>query len=118
MIRRKPGAERATGGSHMVHSQTAQRNPIFNYENGLLLILGISFGFAFFDRNAASVLTPYITNELHLSNKQVGFISSGLSLMWALGAYFIARWSDANGNRKPFLLAFLIIFSVCSVLSG
>ncbi|MEJ0039270.1 MAG: MFS transporter [Gammaproteobacteria bacterium] len=102
----------------MAQSQTAQRNPIFNYENGLLLILGISFGFAFFDRNAASVLTPKITEEFRLSNTQVGLISSMLSIMWALGAYFIARWSDANGNRKPFLLAFLIIFSACSVLSG
>jgi len=52
----------------MAQSQTAQRNPIFNYENGLLLILGISFGFAFFDRNAASVLTPYITKEFGLTN--------------------------------------------------
>lgn len=102
----------------MAQSQTAQRNPIFNYENGLLLILGISFGFAFFDRNAASVLTPYITEEFGLTNTQVGLISSMLSIMWALGAYFIARWSDANGNRKPFLLAFLIIFSACSFLSG
>ena len=102
----------------MAQSQTAQRNPIFNYENGLLLILGISFGFAFFDRNAASVLTPYITKEFGLTNTQVGLISSMLSIMWALGAYFIARWSDANGNRKPFLLAFLIIFSACSFLSG
>jgi len=41
-----------------------------------------------------------------------------LSVMWALGAYLIARWSDAMGSRKPFLLAFLVIFSACSILSG
>ena len=102
----------------MAQSQTAQRNPIFNYENGLLLILGISFGFAFFDRNASNPLSPYITDEFKLNNSQVGYISSVLSIMWALGAYFIARWSDAVGRRKPFLLAFLIIFSACSLLSG
>src|SRR6185369_8144490 len=118
MIGRKPGAERATGGSHMAQSQTAQRNPIFNYENGLLLILGISFGFAFFDRNASNPLSPYITKEFNLNNADVCYISSLLSIMWALGAYFIARWSDAVGSRKPFLLAFLIIFSACSFLSG
>jgi len=38
--------------------------------------------------------------------------------MWALGAYVIARWSDSKGSRKPFLLAFLVIFSACSILSG
>ncbi len=96
----------------------AQRHPLFNYENGLLLILGVSFGFAFFDRNAASVLTPYIAKDLKLNNIQIGLINSALSIMWALGAYVIARWSDSKGSRKPFLLAFLLIFSACSFLSG
>jgi len=102
----------------MAQANTAQRHPVFNYENGLLLLLGLSFGFAFFDRNVASILIPYITKDFALTNTQVGLISSGLSIMWALGAYIIARWSDSNGSRKPFLLAFLIIFSACSILSG
>ena len=96
----------------------SQRHPIINYENGLLLLLGVSFGFAFFDRNAASVLIPYMAKDLGLSNTQSALINSVLSVMWALGAYLIARWSDAMGSRKPFLLAFLIIFSACSILSG
>ncbi len=102
----------------MAHSQTAQRHPVFNYENGLLILLGISFGFAFFDRNSASVLIPYMSKDLALSNTQAALINSVLSIMWALGAYVIARWSDSMGRRKPFLLAFLIIFSACSFLSG
>jgi len=102
----------------MARANLAQRHPIGNYENGLLLLLGISFGFAFFDRNVANVLTPYITKDFALTNAQVGYMSSGLSVMWALGAYIIARWSDAIGRRKPFLLAFLIIFSAASILSG
>jgi MFS transporter, ACS family, hexuronate transporter len=96
----------------------SQRHPIFSYENGLLLLLGVSFGFAFFDRNAASVLIPYMARDLGLSNTQSALINSVLSVMWALGAYLIARWSDAMGSRKPFLLAFLVIFSACSILSG
>jgi predicted MFS family arabinose efflux permease len=95
-----------------------QRHPIFNYENTLLVILGVSWGFAFFDRNAASVLSPYIAKDLALDNFQIGLINSALAVMWALGAYLIARWSDARSSRKPFLVAFLIIFSACSVLSG
>jgi predicted MFS family arabinose efflux permease len=94
------------------------RHPIFNYENLLLVLLGLSFGFAFFDRNSASVLIPYITKDLGLTNTQSALINSVLSLMWALGAYVIARWSDSRGSRKPFLLAFLVIFSACSILSG
>src|SRR5690348_3090845 len=95
-----------------------QRHAIFNYENGLLILLGVSFGFAFFDRNSASVLIPYMAKDLGLTNTQSALINSVLSVMWALGAYVIARWSDSRGNRKAFLLAFLVIFSACSILSG
>jgi MFS family permease len=91
---------------------------LFTYENGLLLLLGISFGVAFFDRNAAGVLIPFISKDLHLTHTQVAWLTSGLAITWALGAYFIGRWSDVTGKRKPFLLAFLVIFSACSFLSG
>jgi predicted MFS family arabinose efflux permease len=102
----------------MIESHLRPRHPILNYENGLLLLLGISWGFAFFDRNSASVLIPYMAKDLGLNNTQSALINSVLSVMWALGAYVIARWSDARGTRKPFLVAFLVIFSACSVLSG
>ena len=102
----------------MAQSHQIPRHSVFNYENGLLILLGVSFGFAFFDRNSASVLIPYMAKDLALTNTQSALINSVLSLMWALGAYLIARWSDSKGSRKPFLLAFLIIFSLCSVLSG
>jgi MFS transporter, ACS family, hexuronate transporter len=102
----------------MAKAHLGPRHPILNYENGLLLLLGVSFGFAFFDRNSASVLIPYMAKDLGLTNTQSALINSVLSIMWALGAYVIARWSDARGSRKPFLLAFLVIFSACSILSG
>lgn len=95
-----------------------RRTGIFTYENGLLLLLGISFGVAFFDRNAAGILVPFITQDIALTNTQVGFLGSGLAITWALGAFLIAKWSDARGARKPFLLAFLLIFSACSILAG
>jgi MFS family permease len=95
-----------------------QQRGVFTYENGLLLLLGIAFGVAFFDRNAATILVPYIEKDLHLTNTQVGFVGSSLAIAWAIGAYVIARWSDAVGARKPFLLSFLLIFSACSFLSG
>ncbi|HEY2590383.1 MAG TPA: MFS transporter, partial [Steroidobacteraceae bacterium] len=91
---------------------------VWSYENRLLFILGLAFGICYFDRNAGTILVPFIEHDLQLNNTQVGFLGSGLSITWALGAYLIARWSDAIGVRKPFLIAFLLIFSACSFLSG
>ena len=44
----------------MTRTPDSAPRPIFNYENLLLVLPGLSFGFAFFDRNSASVLIPYI----------------------------------------------------------
>ena len=88
------------------------------YELRVLLLLGLAFGFAYFDRMALTFLAPFVRADLDLSNEEIGWLGSGLSATWALGAYFIGRWSDSIGARKPFLLAALVIFSFCSVLSG
>lgn len=88
------------------------------YELTVLLLLGLAYGFAYFDRMAMTFLGPYVQAEMQLSNEQLGWLGSGLSLTWALGAYFVGRWSDLVGKRKPFLLAALVIFSFASVMSG
>ncbi|HZF15992.1 MAG TPA: MFS transporter [Steroidobacteraceae bacterium] len=94
------------------------RSRLFTYENAILLLLGLTFGFLFFDRNAAGFLAPFIAPDLKLSNWQIGFISSGLSITWAISAYVFGAWSDRTGIRKPFLIACVLAFSACSFLSG
>ena len=91
---------------------------VAGYEVRVVLLLGLAFGFAYFDRMSMTFLSPYVVKDLRLNNTQVGALGAGLSVTWALGAYLIGRWSDAVGRRKPFLLAFMVIFSFCSVLSG
>lgn len=88
------------------------------YELTVLVLLGLAFGFAYLDRMAMTFLGPPVQAEMQLSNEQVAWLGSGLSLTWALGAYLVGRWSDRIGKRKPFLLAALVIFSFCSVMSG
>jgi predicted MFS family arabinose efflux permease len=94
------------------------RGGLFTYENGLLLLLGLTFGFLFFDRNAASYLAPFIAEDLKLNNTQIGLLGSALSVTWAISAYAFGAWSDRTGVRKPFLLASVLSFSLCSFLSG
>lgn len=88
------------------------------YENGVLLLLAFTFGIAFFDRNAINYLNPYIIKDLKLNNFQIGLVGSCMSAAWALAAYLVAAWSDRTGVRKPFLLVTVVVFSVCSFMSG
>ena len=96
----------------------ARKSGWLTYENGILVILGFTFGLIFFDRNTINFLAGDIVAELGLSAAQLGWLSSGLALAWALSAYFVGAWSDRVGTRKPFVLLSIVIFSVCSALSG
>jgi MFS family permease len=88
------------------------------YETRLIWVLTITFGFVFFDRNAASFLMPFIANDLHFNNSQVGLVASALSFTWAVGAFAGGAYSDRTGNRKTFLLVTVVAFSLCSFASG
>jgi MFS family permease len=96
----------------------SSKSKVFTYENGLLLLLGFTFGIVFFERNAIGPLAAYIIKDLSLSQAEVGLLGSGLSLAWAVSAYAIGAWSDRSGVRKPFLLVSVVVFSLCSALSG
>jgi len=88
------------------------------YETRLIWVLTITFGFVFFDRNAASFLMPFIANDLHFNNTQVGLVASALSFTWAVAAFLGGAYSDRTGNRKSFLLITVVAFSLCSFVSG
>jgi MFS family permease len=88
------------------------------YEIRMIGVLTLMFGFVFFDRNAMGNLAPFIAASLHLTNGQIGALSSGLSICWAISGFLIGTLSDALGRRKSVLLITVVIFSVCSVLSG
>src|SRR5262245_1153245 len=90
------------------------KNIVFTYENGLLLLLGFTFGIVFFERNAIGPLASYVIKDLGLTQAQIGLLGSGLSLAWAIAAYAIGAWSDRTGLRKPFLLVSVVVFSLCS----
>jgi MFS family permease len=99
-------------------TNAAGRSGWLTYENGILLLLGTSFGLVFFDRNTINYLAADIVAELGLTNAELGWLSSGLSLAWAVSAYVVGAWSDRRGTRKPFVLGSIIVFSLCSSISG
>jgi MFS transporter, ACS family, hexuronate transporter len=88
------------------------------YQVAVVVLLSITFGILFFDRNALGFLQPFVQPDLGLSNTQVGLLASVLSLTWAFAAFGIGVVSDRTGSRKRTLLLCTLAFSVCSVLSG
>ncbi len=88
------------------------------YETRLIWVLTITFGFVFFDRNAANYLMPIIADDLHFNNQQIGLIASALSFTWAIASFLGGAYSDRTGNRKTLLLVTVVAFSLCSFASG
>ncbi|MEV0261810.1 MFS transporter [Streptomyces sp. NPDC050617] len=88
------------------------------YENKLLLVLFLAFGFVFFDRQALSFLAPFISDDFHLSHTQLGTLSGVLALTWALSGLLCGRLSDRLGRRKPLLITAVVLFSCFSAAGG
>jgi MFS family permease len=99
-------------------ARPSSRVRTMKYETRLIWVLGITFGFVFFDRNAASFLMPFIAADLHFSNAQVGWIASALSFTWALAGFLGGAFADRSTHRKTMLLVAVSAFSLCSFLSG
>ena len=96
----------------------AYKNNKAGYQNTLLGVLFLTFGFVFFDRLALSFLFPFMADELQLSNSHLGMLSSVLALAWAVSGALVGAWSDRSGRRKPLLIVAVLLFSLCSALSG
>jgi len=94
------------------------RKRFWSYENMLMALLCLNFGIVFLDRNAMSYLAPFVQPDLNLSNEQIGLLSSGLSFAWAISGFIIGTIADRAGHRKIFLIVAVILFSLCSVISG
>jgi MFS family permease len=88
------------------------------YETRLIWVLTITFGFVFLDRNAANFLMPFIADDLHFTNSQIGLVASALSFTWAVASFLGGAYSDRTGNRKTLLLITVVAFSLCSFASG
>ena len=88
------------------------------YENALLAVLTATFGVVFLDRAALNFLAPFVAKDLGLNNTQIGMLASGLAITWAISGIGIGRLCDRIGNQRLVLTVCIIVFSLCSVLSG
>jgi len=95
-----------------------ERRKFWNYENRLLLILSLGWGFLFFDRLGLNYLMPFILEDVQMTNTQITLIAAAFSLTWALGGYFGGSLADRMGKRKTVLVFTVLLFSLCSFTTG
>jgi predicted MFS family arabinose efflux permease len=95
-----------------------KKQGFFCYENGMVIILTLVFGFVMFDRFALTNLAPFILPELKLTNSQFGFIMSAFAFAWAIMALSAALTSDLRRQKKKFLAVFVFLFSIASLSTG
>jgi predicted MFS family arabinose efflux permease len=87
------------------------------YENLLVSILFFTWGTVFLDRMSQLYLAPYFAPEFHLSEEQIGMLTSVLAITWAFSTLFFGALSDRFGRRRVLIPA-VFAFSALSFLSG
>ncbi|MCL2807591.1 MAG: MFS transporter [Coriobacteriia bacterium] len=91
---------------------------ILSYENKMVAICMLCFGFAMFDRFAIANLWPFIESDLQLSYTDLGLTMAVFALAWALSGFFGSMFSDLTANKKRMLGALTLLSSVCAFLTG
>jgi MFS family permease len=74
------------------------------YENKLIILFFLTWGFLFIDRLAISFVMPVIVPELNISNTQVGIINMAFTIAWGVSAIVFSGIADRMGNLKRWLL--------------
>ena len=88
------------------------------YENIMVLVVSLAFGFVMFDRFALNNLSYLILPELGISDSRFGLIVSSFALTYAVVGFLACFWSDVKGTKKKVLAVFILLFSLCSFMTG
>ncbi len=90
----------------------------WSYENKMVLTLSLAFGFVMFDRFAIANLASFIMPDLGMNNTQLGLAMSVFAFTWAIVGLFGSYIADRKGSRKALLAGIVMLFSICSMLTG
>jgi predicted MFS family arabinose efflux permease len=100
----------------MGNSNTKQG--FWSYENKMLGILCLTFGFVMFDRFALTNMANFVVEDLGLTNAQLGLLTSAFAFAWAISGFFGSAFSDLRSSKKKVLIGAVVLFSLCSFSSG
>ncbi len=96
-----------------------QRTYPKGYEAKMVIILCFVFGFVMMDRQAISLLSVFLVDDLGLTTAQFGFVMSGFAITWAISGYLGGFLSDKFYNHKRLVLGLsVLLFSIFSFTTG
>ncbi|CAM2153724.1 MFS transporter [Pararobbsia alpina] len=90
---------------------------LWRRQNGILLLLFLTWGTVFLDRMSQLYLAPYMIGDLKLDSGKVGNLAAVTGICWAFSTLVLGALSDRIGRRKVLLPA-IFSFSILSWLSG
>jgi len=88
------------------------------YENTMVIVVALAFGFVMFDRFALTNLAPFILPDLKMNNTQFSLVVASFALTYAVVGFLACFWSDVKGTKKKVLAVFIVLFSFCSLATG
>lgn len=88
-----------------------------SYETILVMLFFVAWGFLYLDRQAISMLMPFIIEDIALTNTKIGQINMWQTIGFALAAPTFAILSDRLGHKKTILFWAMIVTSVLALLT-
>lgn len=88
-----------------------------HYEWSILLLFTLSFALTSFDRWLLPTLFPVAGEDLGINVADLSNISAVMTLVFGVSAFLAGIGSDRWG-RRPLIVGSIIVFSLCSALTG
>jgi MFS family permease len=91
------------------------------YQNTIVTLFALTWGFVLLDRNAISFLFPVLMKNFNLNNAQTGNIVMVTGLGFVISSLFLTPLADRSGKKKVWLVPVIIlagIFSGSTAVSG
>jgi len=95
-----------------------KKSKFWSYENAMVAICMLCFGFEMFDRFSITNLSPFMMGPLKLDNTDLGLIMAVFSLAWAFSGLLGSVFSDLTANKKKLLGTLMLLTSVFAFLTG
>ena len=99
-------------------NERKRKKGLIGYENRVLIIMCLAFGFVFFDRLAVPILFTFMAEEMGLTATHLGTLTAALGVTWSLSAVSLGFFANKIKKMVPFFAILIFGFSLVSFAAG